>query len=182
MLLSRKIKTHFAREQDKIDNFITFKDTPSEAILYIEPVSQGIHEVEWRLFKRNKSEKDAFLSTTLRVEKNLLRLLMWMAVNGVYDPVFSRINIQSGYTRVNPTAVTELLNQVTALFTGDGIRIKNQYFLEPAFGLVNAVILNFNRENAESIQTVHHLYYTSWGSRSSRNTPRRRRSRGSWAW
>lgn len=163
MLLSRKIKTHFAREQDKIDNFITFKDTPSEAILYIEPVSQGIHEVEWRLFKRNKSEKEAFLSTTLRVEKNLLRLLMWMAVNGVYDPVFSRINLQSGYTRVNPTAVTELLNQVTALFTGDGIRIKNQYFLEPAFGLVNAVILNFNRENAESIQTVHHLYYTSWG-------------------
>lgn len=163
MLLSRKIKTHFAREQDKIDNFITFKDTPSEAILYIEPVSQGIHESEWRLFKRNKSEKDTFISTTLRVEKNLLRLLMWMAVNGVYDPVFSRINIQSGYTRVNPTAVTELLNQVTALFAGDGIRIRNQYFLEPAFGLVNAIILNFNRENAESIQTVHHLYYTSWG-------------------
>ncbi len=163
MLLSRKIKTHFAREQDKIDNFITFKDTPSEAILYIEPVSQGIHEVEWRLFKRNKSEKDTFLSTTLRVEKSLLRLLMWMAVNGVYDPVFSRINIQSGYTRVNPTAVTELLNQVTALFAGDGIRIRNKYFLEPAFGLVNAVILNFNKENAETIQTVHHLYYTSWG-------------------
>jgi len=163
MLLSRKIKTHFAREQDKIDNFITFKDTPSEAILYIEPVSQGIHEVEWMLFKRNKSEKDTFISTTLRVEKSLLRLLMWMAVNGVYDPVFSRINIQSGYTRVNPTAVTELLNQVTSLFAGDGIRIRNQYFLEPAFGLVNAVILNFNRENAEAIQTVHHLYYTSWG-------------------
>jgi adenylate cyclase len=88
-LLSRKIKTHFAREHDKIDNFITFKDTPSESILYIEPVSQGIHETEWRLFKRNKSEKDTFISTTLRVEKNLLRLLMWMAVNGVYDP-FSR--------------------------------------------------------------------------------------------
>jgi hypothetical protein len=30
---------------------------------------------------------------------------------------------------VNPTAVTELLNQVTALFAGDGIRIRNQYFL-----------------------------------------------------
>ncbi len=163
MLLSRKIKTHFSREKDKIDNFITFKDTPSEAILYIEPVSQGIHDMEWRLFKRNKSEDDTFVSTTLRVEKELLHLITWVAVNQIYEPVFSRLHIQSGYSRINQNFVVELLGQITTLFSANNIKIKNQYFLEPAFALVNVVIINFNIENNETIQTLHHLYYSSWG-------------------
>ncbi len=163
MLLSRKIKTNFTREADKIDNFITFKDTPSESILYIEPVSRGIEEEEWRLFKRIKSEKDAFSTTTLRIEKNLVKLLVWMAVNQIYDPVFSRLNIQSGYSRINQTLVNELLNNITGLFSGERIRVRNNYFLSPAFNLVNMVIINFNRENLDSIQGIFHLYYTSWG-------------------
>ncbi len=163
MLLSRKIKTHFMREQDKIDNFITFKDTPSEAILYIEPLSQGVSETDWRLFKRIKSEEEKFTTTTLRIEKNLVRLLAWMSVNGVYDPVFTRLNIQSGYTRINQTLVTELLNQIARLFSSGLAHIKNPYFLSQAFALANIVVVNFNRENAEELQTIHHLYVTSWG-------------------
>lgn len=163
MLLSRKIKTHFSSEKDKIDQFITFRDTRSEAILYIEPVSQGVHDFEWRLYKRAKSENDSFITTTLRVENNLLRLLLWMSLNQIYNPVFSRLNIQSGYTRINQTLVTELLNQVGGLFTGDRIAVKNEYYLHPSFTLLNMVIVNFNKENAEKIESLQHLYYTSWG-------------------
>lgn len=163
MLLSRKIKTHFMREQDKIDNFITFKDTPSEAILYIEPLSQSTSESDWRLFKRMKSEEEKFTTTTLRIEKSLVRLLAWMSVNGIYDPVFTRLNIQSGYTRINQTLVTELLNQIARLFSSGLTHIKNTYFLSQGFALANIVIVNFNRENAEDLQTIHHLYITSWG-------------------
>ncbi len=163
MLLSRKIKTHFSREQDKIDNFITFKDTPSEAILYIEPMSRGVQDGEWRLYKRIKSEQDTFTTTTLRFEKSLIRLLTWMSVNQIYDPVFSRLNIQSGYTRINQTLVTGLLNQVHSLFSAERTKIKNAYYMKPAFALVNMVIINFNRENIDAVQTIHHLYFTSWG-------------------
>jgi adenylate cyclase, class 1 len=163
MLLSRKIKTHFSREKDKIDHFITFKDTPSEVILYLEPMSQGIHDVDWRLYKRKKSEQDSFTSTTLRVEKNLLPLLVWMSVNGIYDHATTRLNIQSGYTRINQTLITDLLGQIAALFYSEKLKIKNAYFLSPAFTLANMIIINFNREGLENVQSIQHLYHTSWG-------------------
>ncbi len=35
-LLSGKIKSHFVSEPNKIDHYITFKDTPHESVLYIE--------------------------------------------------------------------------------------------------------------------------------------------------
>ncbi|TAL36464.1 MAG: hypothetical protein EPN93_08560 [Spirochaetes bacterium] len=163
LLLSRKIKSHFTTEPNKIEQFITFKDTPSEAILYIEPSGQGLQETEWRLFKRVKNEKDEITATTLRIESSLLRLLIWMTLNQIYDPVFSRLNIQSGYTRVNQTLVTELLNQVSALFSGDRVRVKNEYFIKPSFSMANLVVVNFNRDNAERIVSVQHLYFSSWG-------------------
>jgi len=163
LLLSRKIKTHFTAEPDKIEQFITFKDTPSEAILYIEPSGQGLQESEWRLFKRVKNQKDEITSTTLRIEASLIRLLIWMTLNQIYDPVFSRLNIQSGYVRVNQTLVTELLNQVNTLFSGDRTHVKNEYFIKSSFSMLNLLAVNFNRDNADTIASVHHLYYTSWG-------------------
>ncbi len=163
MLLSRKIKTHFRREKNKIDQLITFKDTPSESILYIEPVNQGIQNPEWRLYKRDRSETDAFQSTTIKAEPSLLKLLAWSAFNQIYDPTFTRLNIQSGYSRINQNAAVELLNHICAFFSPERTRIKNDYFLHEAFNLINMVIINFNIEGADEIKTIHHLYYTSWG-------------------
>lgn len=159
MLLTNKMKayflTYFKSEPDKIDHYISFKDTPSESILYIEPLSQGIDETGWRLCKRNK--------TKIKDENNLLRLIIWMTFNQIYNPVFSRLNIQSGYTRVNQNLVTDLLGQTAGIFSGDRMKVKNEYFLNPPFNLLNMVIINFNRENLEKISTIHHLYYTSYG-------------------
>ena len=163
MLLSRKIKTNFRREKNKIDQLITFKDTPSEPILYIEPVNQGIQNLEWRLYKRDRSETDAFQSTTIKAEPSLLKLLAWSAFNQIYDPTFTRLNIQSGYSRINQNAAVELLNQICAFFSPERTRIKNEYFLNEAFNLINMIIINFNLEGAEEIKSIHHLYYTSWG-------------------
>jgi len=162
-LLSRKIKTHFSREADKIEQFVSFKDTPSESILYIEPVNQGIREVEWRLFKRNSAETKAFVATTIKADTNLIKLLVWSALNSIYDPKFSRLTVQSGYTRINQNLVLEMLNQLSTFFNDKRIKIRNDYILKPAFTLLNFIILNFNQTKAESIQQFSHIYHSSWG-------------------
>ncbi len=163
MLLSRKIKTHFRREKDKIDQLITFKDTPGESILYVEPVNQGVQNSEWRLYKRDRSESDAFVATTIKTDSNLLKLLAWAAFNKIYDPSYTRLNLQSGYTRINQNSVIELLNQISGFFSSEKTKIKNEYYLSESFRLLNMIIINFNVENADSIKTIHHLYVTSWG-------------------
>lgn len=163
MLLSRKIKTHFRREKEKIDQLITFKDTPGESILYVEPVNQGVQNSEWRLYKRDRSESDAFVATTIKTDSNLLKLLAWAAFNKIYDPSYTRLNLQSGYTRINQNSVIELLNQISGFFSSDKTKIKNEYYLSESFRLLNMIIINFNVENADAIKTIHHLYFTSWG-------------------
>jgi adenylate cyclase, class 1 len=163
LLLSRKLKTHFKREPEKIEQFITFKDTPSEAVLYIEPVSQGMDNIEWRLNKRNTVKTDSFITTNLKAENNLLKLLVWTSLNQIYDSSFSRVNIQSGYTRINQQQVLSFLDQSSNFFKEERMILKNEYFLAPAFNLLNFLIINFDIENSEEIQTVHHLYHTSWG-------------------
>lgn len=162
MLLSRKIKSHFSVEENKIDKLITFKDTPAEPILYIEPINEGIHEVKWRLFKRNRSEKNVFTTTTLRTESDLVKLLVWLTVNNVYDHTVTRINIQSGYVRINQNLVVELLNQLSQFFSEKG-KIKTHYYLKPAFNMLQCIILNFNNEAAEHLDSLYHVYSTSWG-------------------
>ncbi len=162
-LLSRKIKTHFAVEDNKVEKLITFKDAPSEPILYVEPVSEGIRDVEWRLYKRNKSEKSVFRTITLNKENDLVRLLVWAVFNQIYDRQYTRINIQSGYIRVNPNLVVELLNPLSDFFTDERSVIKNEYLQRPAFTLLNAVIINFNNEDAEQVESIYHVYHTSWG-------------------
>ncbi len=163
ILLNRKIKTHFRKQPNKIEQLITFKDTTYESILYVEPVSQGIREVEWVLYKSTLGKKDVLLKTKIKSEKNLLRLLVWTAINNIYEQTFTRLNIQSGYSRVNQNMVVEMLNSISNFFMGDRIHIKNEYYLKPEFKLLNCIIVNFNIEGSDKITSVHHLYQTSWG-------------------
>ncbi len=163
MLLSRKITTHFRRQPGKIDQHITFKDTPSESILYLEAMNPGVKESEWRLSKRDRSAAEEFTTTTIKSGQNILDLLAWMAINNIYDPNFSRLNIQSGYVRLNQNSVTELLNEICSFFSGKHSQIRNDYFLRGDFKLMNMVIINFNQDNVDTIRTIHHLYLTSWG-------------------
>jgi adenylate cyclase, class 1 len=162
-LLSRKIKSHFSREFDKIDKFVSFKDTPCESILYIEPVNQGIREVEWRLFKRNSAETKTFVVTTIKMDSSLIKLLAWSALNGIYDPKFSRLTIQSGYTRINQNLVIDMLNSLSNFFSDNRVKIKNEYVVKPSFKLANFFVLNFNIAKSDTISHIVHIFHTSWG-------------------
>lgn len=163
-LLSRKIKSHFSSEKNKIDHYISFKETPYESILIIEPAAgSGINDNEWSLIKRAQVADDKFTSTVVRTEKGLVRLLAWTAINQIFHSKFSRVKFQSGYGRINQNTVIDLLGSIADLFAGTRARIKNDFYLRPHFNMVNMIILNFGIENCEEIQTIHHLYQTSWG-------------------
>ncbi len=162
-LLSRKIRTHFSSEPNKIDNYISFKDIPYETVLYIEPVNRSIDEQQWRLFKRDTSSDEKFVSTTLRIDSDLVKLLTWCAVNEIFNPQFSRVKLQSGYCRINQNHVVEILTGMHSLFSLNGISVKNEHLLKPAFIAASMVLLNFNMENEERIRSIHHIYKTSWG-------------------
>lgn len=162
-LLSRKIKSYFSSNREEIDNYITFKDTPHESILYIEPLTEDIDNPQWRLYRRNTSSEEKFVSTTLRTETDLLRLLCWMALNQIFHPTFTRLQIQSGYSRLNQNQILELLNNIYELFIEKRIYLKNDFFLHPSFTIANMVIINFNTENADAIESIYWLYNTSWG-------------------
>lgn len=162
MLITRKIKTHFSSEPNKIDQYITFKDTPHESLLFIEPDNVGIDDVIWKLNKRSKSTQN-FVSTTVRREKDLIGLLAWAVMNQLYHPSFSRIKIQSGYNRINQNAIVELANDMANQFDDSKLPLKNEYFIKESFNLTNMIILNFNIEKADSMRSITHLYRTSWG-------------------
>lgn len=163
-LLSGKIKSHFAHDKNKIDNYITFKDTPFESMLYVEPAAgSGMDADEWRLLKKNISAGDAGQATVLKTEKGLVRLLAWTAINQIFNPRFSRIKFQAGYSRVTQNRVLELIGRIASLFSGTLSKLKNEYYLRPAFNMANMLIINFGIENADAVATIHHIYETSWG-------------------
>ncbi|HQP47883.1 MAG TPA: class I adenylate cyclase [Spirochaetota bacterium] len=162
-LLSRMITTHFRKQDNKIEQLISFKDTAGESVLYMEPRNQGVKASQWVLSKRDRSSPHSFSTITIRTEEKLPDLLAWMAINNIYDPGFTRLNIQSGYIHINQNAVTELLGSICSFFSGKNTKIKNEYYLQPEFKLLNMIIINFNLENIDSVKTIHHLYLTSWG-------------------
>ena len=162
-LLTREIKSHFNTSHEKIENFITFKETPYESILYIEPVKEGIKSIEWLLNRRNKSNNATFESTTLKKEISLIKLISWAAINEIYNSTFTRIKIQSGYSRINQNFISNLMSNIFDQFTTSNTKTKTSYFLGNEFSLTNMIILNFNIENGSEIKTIHHLYKTSWG-------------------
>ncbi len=162
-LISRKIKSHFSANEGEIDQYVTFKETPNESILYIEPATGSVDNSEWRLYKRDTSEGARFVPTTLKTENDLVKLAAWAAMNKLYSPVFTRMQIQSGYSRINQNLITELMNSISSLFNEKDIPITNAFYLNPAFNIMNMVIINFNIENADSIRCIYHIYRTSWG-------------------
>lgn len=163
-LLSRKIKSHYSRQADKIEQFLTFKDTSYESLLYIEPIlNEDIHEVEWRLYKRNTSEKENITITTIKKSQSLIELLVWTALNRIFEPKISRLTIKSGYTRINQHVVVNFLTQLSEFFLEEKMKIKNKYILEPVSTYLNFIVLNFNDEKHVAINKINHIYYTSWG-------------------
>jgi len=163
-LLSSKLKANFSIEQDKIENFITFKDTPNEPYLYIEPDSRNGKESGWRVYKKiriesSKTEKDI----AIKSENDLVKLLAWCSINQVYEPAFSRLYIDSGYNHIDKSIITELLNEIFEMFNTRKVHLGNKYYLQTPRTCKNMIIMNFSDSKAATISSFYHLYMNTWG-------------------
>ncbi len=162
-LLSSKLKANFSIEPDKIENFITFKDTPNESYLYIEPDSKAVKGNAWKLYKKLRIDNRNEREISIRTEEDLVKLLSWCAINQLYEPTFSRVFFESGYNYINKNLVIELLNRICEMFSSGNIHLGNSFFLQPSRTLKNLIIMNFTDNNATSITSFYHLYMNTWG-------------------
>ncbi len=163
-LLSSKLKANFTIEQDKIENFITFKDTPNEPYLYIEPDARSGKGNGWRVYKKvridnNKNEKEI----AIKSEDDLVKLLAWCSINQVYEPTFSRLYIDSGYNHISKSLITELLNKIFEMFNSEKVHLGNKFYLQNPRTYKNMIIMNFSDDKAVTISSFYHLYMNTWG-------------------
>lgn len=162
-LLSSKLKANFSVEPDKIENFITFKDTPNEPFLYIEPEKQGIRESGWRVYKKLRIDNRLEREVGIRTEDDLVKLLAWCSINQIYEPTFSRLFFESGYQHINKNIVVSLLDSIFNMFNTEKGHLPNKFYLMPPRTRKNMVILNFTESSAETINSFYHLYMNTWG-------------------
>ncbi|MCL1865277.1 MAG: class I adenylate cyclase [Spirochaetes bacterium] len=164
-LLSSKLKANFSMEPEKIENFITFKDTPNESYLYIEPDIKGTKIEGWRVYKKIKSNKivQDEKEVTIKSEDNLVKLLAWCSINQVYEPTFSRLYVDTGYYHINKSLIIELLNKIFEMFNSEKIHLGNKFYLQNPRTYKNMIIMNFSYDKANSINSLYHLYMNTWG-------------------
>jgi len=162
-LLRSKIKANFSMEPDKIENFITFKDTPNEPYLYIEPDQSTIKGGHWRVFKKLRQGKGGEVEVNIKNEANLVSLLAWCSINQIYEPTFSRLYFESGYYHYNKNHIVELLNEIFEMFNSKKAHLKNEFYLKPARTYKNMIIMNFGESDSSEIVTFSHLFMNSWG-------------------
>jgi len=163
-LLSSKLKANFSIEPDKIENFITFKDTPNEPYLYIEPDTRSVKANGWRVYKKiridnSKNEREV----AIKSEDDLVKLLAWCSINQVYEPTFSRLYIDSGYNHISKSLITDLLNKIFEMFNSEKVHLGNKFYLQNPRTYKNMIIMNFSDSKASNIASFYHLYMNTWG-------------------
>jgi len=162
-LLSSKLKANFSVETDKIENFITFKDTPNEPFLYIEPEKQGVKELGWRVYKKIRIDNRIEKEIGIRQEDDLVKLLAWCSINQIYEPTFSRLFFESGYQHINKNIVVSLLDSIFNMFNSEKGHLPNRFYLQPARTRKNLIIMNFNDSKSDAVVSFYHLYMNTWG-------------------
>jgi adenylate cyclase, class 1 len=157
--LSTKFKRHFMVSENKVENLISFKDSPTEPILYLESINEGITTTRWRLYKTVKDNHGGSEQVTIKTDNTIVPLLVWAASNKVYETGISRIKVKSGYRKIDENFIIRILDNLSTV-TSHHIAISNTFLLQEPFIIQNAVIVMEKNQNEE--QLLYHIYRTSW--------------------
>ncbi|MFW6366819.1 MAG: class I adenylate cyclase, partial [Spirochaetota bacterium] len=160
-LLSRKIRGYFSTNPDKIEKYISFKETPGEPYLILTEQKDSEGGYFWKLHKKSSETKESSSCVMLKQARHILPLLSWAAINGVYEKSLTRITMNYQEGNID-TETIELLNLMVDIFTGRDLKTKNSYFLREAFAIRNLIVIHYGNRLASSQEYVDYLFHTSW--------------------
>ncbi|TAL31367.1 MAG: hypothetical protein EPN93_18055 [Spirochaetes bacterium] len=160
--ISRKIYSHFAIADNKIDNTLSFKNYPPEKLLTIEFVRDKEGREFWLLSKRviisNSPAK-----VILYKDNRFVGIIVWLGLNRLFQKDYTRLEMDPGILPADPNYIRELIAQLTTHFTYKRIELHNAYFLKEAFPVVSYIIINPYSKYSKKIDDIIFLYHTSWG-------------------
>jgi adenylate cyclase, class 1 len=164
LLIKRKISSFFSKEPDKIEKILSFHDNSYEKIIIFEPIrAETSNEVLWFLYKSKNFSDDIDKKVPLKNSTNPLELVVWSAINGVYNKYVSRIKFTSVEGRDTIIKIKYILQNLSGFLDFKKIHINNTDMLNSAIILKACMIVNFDSYDIDRLFTFDIIYLNSWG-------------------
>ena len=160
--ISRKIYSHFAVSDNKIDNSLTFKTYPPEKLLTIEFNRSREGKELWTLAKR-AIVRNAPVKIIIHSEWSLIAMIVWIGMNRLYQKDFTRMEIATGFHQGDPNFLRDLVIDISTHFSIKKVDIHSGYFLRDPFPVVSYAIINPYTKYAKRVEEIIFLYHNSWG-------------------
>jgi len=155
-LLRGKIRSYFTRSENKIENHISFTETPSVTYLFLYENKGGS---PWSLCKKNSEGAEV----SLKVSTSLFPLLAWAVINSIFEPSFSYITCEPHLKALEPM-LSELMISMSQNFKAVLTKTKNTSFLKNPYRSHSFICLDFPPvKNYKPLSLIDVLYHTSWG-------------------
>ncbi len=160
--ISRKIYSHFAIADNKIDNTLSFKTYPPEKLLSIEFVRDKDSREFWLLSKRviiGSSPTKVILYKDAR----FTGIITWLSLNRLFQKDYTRLEMDPGILPVDQNYIREIIAHLTTHFTTKRLELHNRYFLTESFPIISFILINPYSKYSKKIDDIIYLYHTSWG-------------------
>ncbi|MCP4130407.1 MAG: hypothetical protein GY754_05450, partial [bacterium] len=162
--IRKQIFSHFKPASNKIDNTLSFKSYPPEKILTLEFVRDKAGNELWHLVKSVLySKASASARVIIRKESSLFAMIVWISINGLFQQDFSRLKMDSGMHNIDPNFIRNLITELSLHFTFKRLELHNNFFLNPAFPIINYIVINPYSKYSKKIDDIFLLYHDSWG-------------------
>ncbi|MCX7678492.1 MAG: class I adenylate cyclase [Spirochaetes bacterium] len=160
--ISRKIYSHFAISDNKIDNSLSFKMYPPEKLLLVEYSGTKGNKELWILSKR-AIINNVPTKIVVHSERSLVAIIAWIGMNRLFLKDYTRIDFAAGIYQPDANFLRDLLSDITAHFSFKKLNIHSSYFLRDPFPLISYIIINLHTKYAKRIEEIIFLYHNSWG-------------------
>jgi adenylate cyclase len=160
--ISRKIYSHFAVSDNKIDNSLAFKTYPPEKLLTIEFNRTKEGREVWTLAKR-AIVRDSPVKIIIHSERSLIAMIVWIGMNRLYQKDYTRMEIATGFHPVDPNFLRDLVIDISTHFSFKKLDIHSGYFLRDPFPVISYIIINPYTKYAKRVEEIIFLCHNSWG-------------------
>lgn len=160
--ISRKIYSHFAVSDNKIDNSLSFKVYPPEKLLVVEYAGTKDKKELWILSKR-AIVRDTPVKIVIHSERSLIAMLVWIGMNRLYQKDYTRMDFSAGIYQPDANFLRDLVIDIAAHFSFKKLNIHSSYFLRDPFPIISYIIINPYTKYAKRLEDMIFLYHNSWG-------------------